>query len=126
MINEQGSYSEVVIESDVRIKDGKLDVNGSIYQRGTPLHADYVFESGYELESIQEHAEFMWKNKHLRSIQPVTTDESGLEVVEVGSHFRSILEELEKAHIYIDQLHKQNKVLEERLAMIEEKRGKIG
>jgi len=35
---------------------GKLDVNGSIYQRGSVLHADYVFEPGYELESIEEHS----------------------------------------------------------------------
>ena len=30
-----------------------------------------------------------------------------------------MLEELEKAHIYIDQLHKQIKAMEERLAKIE-------
>ncbi|MDI6793823.1 MAG: hypothetical protein QME81_13320, partial [bacterium] len=41
---------------------GKLDVNGSIYQRGSQLHADYVFESDYELETIDEHAAYMWKN----------------------------------------------------------------
>ena len=115
-----GDTGNVTIGGNVSIPNGKLEVRGDV------LHADYVFESGYQVESIQEHAEFMWKNKHLKSIQPITTDESGLEVVEVGSHFRSILEELEKAHIYIDQLHKQNKALEERLALIEEKLGKIG
>ncbi len=31
---------------------GKLDVNGTIYQRGAQLHADYVFEPSYQLESI--------------------------------------------------------------------------
>jgi len=29
---------------------GELDVNGAIFQRGASLHADYVFESDYELE----------------------------------------------------------------------------
>ena len=38
---------------------GKLDVNGPIFQRGGQLHADYVFESDYDLESIREHADFM-------------------------------------------------------------------
>lgn len=38
---------------------GKLDVNGAIYQRGSPLHADYVFESDYKLETIDEHATFI-------------------------------------------------------------------
>ncbi|MCP4275718.1 MAG: hypothetical protein GY779_05125, partial [Gammaproteobacteria bacterium] len=47
---------------------GKLDVNGAIYQRGGVLHADYVFEDNYKLESIKDHADFMWKNKHLEAI----------------------------------------------------------
>jgi hypothetical protein len=53
---------------------GKLDVNGSIYQRGSQLHADYVFEPGYELESIEEHAEYMWTNKHLPAVPGKTVD----------------------------------------------------
>ncbi len=70
---------------------GKLDVNGSIYQRGSQLHADYVFEDNYKLESIREYAEFMWKNKHLKGIPKAWVDDQGQEIVE----------ELEKAHIYI-------------------------
>ncbi len=98
---------------------GKLDVNGSIYQRGTQLHADYVFEADYELESIDEHSEFMWENKHLKGIPHAQVDESGREIVEVGSHRKGIVEELEKAHIYIEQLHRKNKDLEARLAKLE-------
>jgi hypothetical protein len=96
---------------------GKLDVNGAIYQRGGVLHADYVFEEDYQLESIEEHAEFMWENKHLPAIPKATVDENGVEVVEVGSHRKGIVEELEKAHIYISQLEQeikqQNSVIEE-------------
>lgn len=98
---------------------GKLDVSGSIYQRGSELHADYVFEPGYELESIDEHSEFMWKEKHLPAIPKARTDDNGQEIVEVGSHRKGIVEELEKAHIYIEQLHKQNKALETRLVKLE-------
>jgi len=83
---------------------GALDVNGSIYQRGSVLHADYVFGVDYKLESIEEHADYMWKNKHLKAIPKQTMDENGQEIVEVGSHSRGIVEELEKAHIYIEQL----------------------
>ena len=93
--------------------DGNLDVNGSIYQRGSSLHADYVFEDDYELESIQEHSDFMWTEKHLRAIPKSQIDENGLEIVEVGSHRKGIVEELEKAHIYIYQL-------EERISMLEQ------
>ncbi|MEN8127569.1 MAG: hypothetical protein ABFR90_07155 [Planctomycetota bacterium] len=95
---------------------GKLDVNGSIYQRGGVLHADYVFEPDYQLESIDEHSAFMWKQKHLPAIPKATIDAAGQEIVEVGSHRKGIVEELEKAHIYIEQLHQKNQALEKRLA----------
>jgi hypothetical protein len=98
---------------------GKLDVNGSIYQRGSVLHADYVFEPDYQLESIEEHSQYMWRNKHLKAIPKAVVDENGYEIVEVGSHRKGIVEELEKAHIYIEQLHKQIKELEERLVKLE-------
>ena len=91
---------------------GKLDVNGSIYQRGGVLHADYVFEPGYELESIEEHARYMWENNHLKAIPERRLDESGREIIEVGAHRKGIVEELEKAHIYIDQLHRRIAKLE--------------
>ncbi len=99
--------------------NGKLDVNGSIYQRGSSLHADYVFEPGYQLESIDEHSEFMWSNKHLAAIPEVKTDETGQEIVEVGAHRRGIVEELEKAHIYIEQLHERMSMLEAKLLKLE-------
>ncbi len=91
---------------------GKLDVNGTIYQRGGLLHADYVFEPDFKLESIREHADFMWKNKHLKAIPKAKVDENGREIVEVGAHRKGIVEELEKAHIYISQLHNRIKTME--------------
>jgi hypothetical protein len=112
---------------------GTLDVNGTIFQRGILLHADYVFEPSYTLESIEEHAEFMWNNKHLPAMSARTVDEKGQEVVEIGARMRGMLEELEKAHIYIStlsdritekdaaltKLERQNRELAERLARIE-------
>ncbi len=94
---------------------GLLDVNGPIYQRGKVLHADYVFENDYELESIEQHAEYMWTNKHLPAIPKAQTDETGQEIIEVGAHRKGIVEELEKAHIYIEQLNQENKRLNEKL-----------
>ena len=112
---------------------GKLDVNGTIFQRGILLHADYVFEPTYSLESIEEHAEYMWTNRHLSAVGARTVDEKGQEVVEIGARMRGMLEEIEKAHIYIEQLNgrvaekdaellkleRQNAELAERLARIE-------
>ncbi|MDP8290488.1 MAG: hypothetical protein P9M02_05950 [Candidatus Susulua stagnicola] len=91
---------------------GKLDVNGSIYQRGGVLHADYVFEPGYEMESIEKHAGYMWQNKHLKAVPRTETDENGQEMLEIGAHRRGILEELEKAHVYIQHLNTRIKILE--------------
>jgi len=91
---------------------GALDVNGAIYQRGEQLHADYVFDEDYELESIDEHAAFMWQHKHLKAIPKARADKNGREIIEAGRHRRGMLEELEKAHIYIEQLHNRIKKLE--------------
>lgn len=96
---------------------GTLDVNGTIFQRGGILHPDYVFEDDYELESIEEHSEYMWNHKHLKALPKAKKDEAGNEVVDLGQQSRGILEELEKAHIYIvqlnDQLKEQQKQIDE-------------
>jgi hypothetical protein len=97
---------------------GKLDVNGTIYQRGAVLHADYVFEPGYKLESIDEHSAFMWKYKHLKAVPKAKVDEKGQEMVEIGANNRGILEELEKAHVYIYQLNEKIKQLEVRISQL--------
>ncbi len=84
------------------------------------MYADYVFEPGYELESIDEHSQFMWLNRHLKAIPKATADANGREMLELGAHRKGIVEELEKAHIYIDQLHKENKEIKKQLAEIME------
>jgi len=94
---------------------GKLDVNGTIYQRGSLLHADYVFEPGYKLESIENHAGYMWQNKHLQAVPVAKRDENNQEMIEIGANTKGILEELEKAHVYIQQLNERIKVLEARM-----------
>lgn len=112
--------ADLVVEGNVGIgtlaPGGTLDVNGTIFQRGAALHADYVFEPGYELEPIEEHSQYMWANQHLKAVPKAQKDESGQDMVEYGAHNRGILEELEKAHVYIQQLNERVKVLEARLA----------
>ena len=67
----------------------------------------------------------MWKEKHLKAISKAKADENGKEIVEIGSHQKGIVEELEKAHIYIEQLHNRNNELEKRLVKLEEKLAKL-
>ena len=93
---------------------GLLDVNGTIFQRGASLHADYVFEPSYELESIEDHSQYMWANKHLQAVPVAAKDDKGQDIVNWGERNRGVLEELEKAHVYIQQLDKRVKELEEK------------
>jgi len=96
---------------------------GAIIHRTTQIHADYVFEPGYKLESIEEHAAAMVSEKHLSGIPSPQTDEKGHIVVNYGSMMRGLLEELEKAHIYIarisDIVKKQQEALSEMSARVE-------
>ncbi len=86
---------------------GNVTVKGAIFSRGQQLGADYVFRPGYPLESIEEHAAYMWENGHLKALPVVSPDAGGFEVVDIVQQQRGILEELEKAHIYIDQMNKR-------------------
>ncbi len=61
----------------------------------------------------------MWSNKHLKAVPRTKVDENGMELVEVGAHRRGIVEELEKAHIYIERLHQRLNALEKKLASLE-------
>jgi len=80
-----------------------VDIQGSVIVDGATEHADYVFESDFNLETITDHAAFMWQNKHLPALPKAP--EGGKGRVDLVSHQMGVLEELEKAHIYIEQLH---------------------
>ena len=88
----------------------QVDINGNLVVFGT-ITPDYVFDPAYDLESIDEHAESMWTNRHLPALTPAETTAEGKGVVNVGERSQAMLEELEKAHIYIAQLHERVKDL---------------
>lgn len=92
--------------------------NGAILQRGSQIHADYVFEADYQLESIEEHTAHMMEEKHLSAVPKPQIDENGNEVVEVNSLMRGLLEELEKAHLYIARLSEVVKEQRKALSML--------
>jgi hypothetical protein len=85
-----------------------VDINGKLVINGTQVTPDYVFDPDYPLESIEEHAELMWKNKHLPALPGASKNEEGVDIVQ---HQYGTLEELEKAHIYISQLNEELKEL---------------
>ena len=58
--------TKVVVDTDGKVgigtgsPQGKLDVNGAIYQRGSSLHADFVFESRGKIEAKGKGEIEMW------------------------------------------------------------------
>jgi hypothetical protein len=97
----------------------EITAAGTVLYLGSPVHPDYVFEPDYELESIEEHAAYMWENKHLPAVGPGRYAEDGRAIHELGESRAGILEELEKAHIYIDQLNDQLKTKDEQVEQLE-------
>jgi hypothetical protein len=87
-----------------------VDINGKLVINGSNVTPDYVFAEGYNLESIEDHAEFMWKHKHLPALPGAAANENGVDIV---GHQYGTLEELEKAHIYISQLDERLKQQDE-------------
>ena len=107
--------------------DGELTVSGGYFVNATELSVpDYVFESSYDLKSIEEQAEYMFSNKHLPSVKAAPPSEGQLDLV---SQQLGMLEELEKAHIYISYLHERMKVIEQdkaqEMSLLEERLAKL-
>jgi hypothetical protein len=78
---------------------GQLVTGGPQCGVGSPC--DGVFSSDYEVESIEEHAALMWANSYLPAVGPTAPGAP----MNVSEKTGRILNELEKAHIYIEQLH---------------------
>ncbi len=91
-----------VVAKDIVDINGDLMVSGSVSS-----NPDYVFTPEYALESIEDHAAYMWENKHLPAVGKGQVNAQGHAIVKVGARSQGVLAELEKAHIYIDQLHGQ-------------------
>ncbi len=103
--------------------DGNVTIAGTLTTAGScSSGCDIVFSETYPLESIEEHAKKMWSNSYLPAVGP-TKEGSPFNISEKTG---GILNELEKAHIYIEKLNKDLKSkdeaiqdLQKRLAAIE-------
>lgn len=95
--------------------EAKLHVMGNIKQNTKIIHPDYVFAPGYDLESIDDHAEYMWSRQHLPAVGPGEYDSEGVAVIDWERRSQGVLEELEKAHIYIAQLDEKMAALQDRM-----------
>jgi hypothetical protein len=86
--------------------DGNLTIKGEIITNGTCFSGcDLVFSQDYGIPTIEEHAEAMWRNNYLPAVGPSIEGQP----FNLTHKTQSMLNELEKAHIYIDQLNTELK-----------------
>jgi hypothetical protein len=96
--------------------NGNLIIDGEITTSGSCSGGcDLVFDPDYKLPTIDEQAKAMWENRYLPNVGP--TPESG--PFNLSQKVGGILNELEKAHIYIGQLNEQNKRMSDRIAQMD-------
>lgn len=91
-------------------ESGDMTISGTLTTAGTTCSGgcDLVFSDSYPLPSIEEHAAEMWKNSYLPAVGQ-TIENSPFNITQ---KLGGMLNELEKAHIYIEQLHKRIEALE--------------
>jgi hypothetical protein len=95
---------------------GNLTIAGTLTTAGScSIGCDAVFSPEYEVEPIKEHAASMWQNRYLPAVGPTPEDGPFNLTEKTGG----MLNELEKAHIYIEQLHDRLAKVEELLAASE-------
>jgi hypothetical protein len=95
---------------------GNLTIEGNLVTGGggtcDPGPCDAVFDpSVYTVPAIEDHAALMWKNKHLPAVGPTRPGEP----INVTLKLTRMLNELEHAHIYIEQLNMRVAELEQQL-----------
>ena len=81
--------------------EGDVDVTGTLTTGGPTCGGgcDAVFDADYDLPSIEEHAAEMYANSYLPEIGPTVP----LAPVNLSEQYGKVINELEKAHIYIAQ-----------------------
>jgi len=83
---------------------GDMEITGSLTTTGGTCGGggcDLVFQPDNRIESIEEHAASMWSNQYLPAVGP-TPENAPFNLSEKTG---GMLNELEKAHIYIEQLN---------------------
>lgn len=96
----------------------KLDVNGIIRANKLVVNttgADFVFEKGYHLPSLDSVEQYVKANQHLPGIAPAA--EMQKEGVEVGEQQTKLLQKIEELTLYIIE---QNKKIEKQGAQLQQ------
>lgn len=100
--------------------DFKLTVNGKIKAEEIQVVvdvADYVFEEGYDLKTLEEVKAFILVNKHLPNVPGRQEVEAN--GYQVGQMTNKLLEKIEEMTLYMIALKEENEKLNQRLANME-------
>lgn len=96
---------------------GNVRITGTITTSGSCSNGcDAVFDPEYPLPTIEEHAQAMFENRYLPVVGPTQTGP-----INLSDKTTAMLNELEKAHIYIAQINEEKKALKQRLDQTEER-----
>jgi hypothetical protein len=102
--------------------DGNLTIKGEIVTAGScSSGCDIVFSENYRVPSIEEHAAEMWRNSYLPEVGPTIEGQP----FNLTHKTQSMLNELEKAHIYIDKLNSELKQKETKIAELDERLARL-
>ena len=94
--------------------DGDVTLTGTLTTGGPTCDSgcDAVFDAEFPRLSLSDHATLMWENGHLPAVGPTLPNAP----MNVSEKMGGILNELEHAHIYIEELHATTAAQEDRLA----------
>lgn len=94
----------------------KLEVCGTIRAKEVRVETgwcDYVFNKTYKLKSLQEVEKYIDEHKHLPGIAPATeVEKDGLKVGEMS---KAMMEKIEELTLYVIELNKENKKLQQQV-----------
>lgn len=93
--------------------NGTLTLTGELITAGGTCGGgcDKVFSSDFTVETVEDHAEKMWENSYLPAVGPTVENAP----INLSQKTAGMLNELEKAHIYIAQLNTRLKEQEARM-----------
>ena len=94
--------------------NGDMEIGGTLITGGPTCASgcDAVFDAAFERLSVTDHAALMWENGHLPAVGPTLPGQP----MNVSEKMGAMLNELEHAHIYIEELHGENAALSAEVA----------
>ncbi|KRS17858.1 hypothetical protein [Roseovarius indicus] len=94
--------------------NGDMEIGGTLITGGPTCASgrDAVFNAAFERHSVTDHAALMWENGHLPAVGPTLQGQP----MNVSEKMGAMLNELEHAHIYIEELHGENAALSAEVA----------